>query len=41
MTRVADGIEHALRLMWRRWCQGLPPASFEATLPPGPADVTR
>ncbi|WP_314437037.1 O-linked N-acetylglucosamine transferase, SPINDLY family protein [Massilia timonae] len=41
MTRVADGIEDALRLLWRRWCQGLPPASFEATLPPGPADVTR
>ncbi len=34
MTRVADGIEHALRLMWRRWCQGLPPAGFEAPLPP-------
>jgi len=41
MTRVADGIEHALRLMWRRWCQGLPPASFEATLPPAAADVTQ
>ncbi|MGF6273610.1 putative O-linked N-acetylglucosamine transferase (SPINDLY family) [Massilia sp. UYP11] len=39
VTRVADGIEHALRLMWRRWCQGLPPASFEATLPPRPADA--
>ena len=40
-TRVADGIEHALRLMWRRWCQGLPPASFEATLPPAAADATQ
>lgn len=34
MTRVADGVEQALRLMWRRWCQGLPPASFEVSLPP-------
>lgn len=34
MTRVADGVEHALRLMWRRWCQGLPPQSFEVQLPP-------
>lgn len=29
---VADGIENALRLMWRRWCAGLPAASFEAPL---------
>ena len=36
MTRVADGVEHALRLMWRRWCQGLPAASFETPLPPAP-----
>lgn len=34
MGRVADGVEHGLRLMWRRWCQGLPPASFEVPLPP-------
>jgi predicted O-linked N-acetylglucosamine transferase (SPINDLY family) len=26
---VADGIERALRLMWRRWCAGLAPESFE------------
>ncbi len=28
---VAAGIELALRRMWRRWCAGLPPASFEIT----------
>jgi len=39
MTQVADGIEHALRLIWRRWCQGLPPASFEAPLPPAVDDA--
>lgn len=38
MTRVADGVEHALRLMWRRWCQGLPPQSFETPLPPAAPD---
>lgn len=27
---VARGLEHALRQMWRRWCAGLPPESFEA-----------
>ena len=34
MTRVADGVEHALRLMWRRWCEGLPAETFETPLPP-------
>ncbi len=34
--RVADGVELALRMMWRRWCAGLAPESFEATLPPLP-----
>jgi predicted O-linked N-acetylglucosamine transferase (SPINDLY family) len=29
---VADGIEQALRHMWRRWCAGLPPESFDATV---------
>lgn len=38
-TRIADGIEHTLRLIWHRWCQGLPPTSFEGTLPPPPADA--
>ena len=27
--RVADGLEQALLAMWRRHCDGLPPASFE------------
>jgi len=38
MTRVADGVEQALRLMWRRWCQGLPPLSFEMPPPPDAPD---
>jgi predicted O-linked N-acetylglucosamine transferase (SPINDLY family) len=29
---VAAGVERALRLMWQRWCAGLPPESFEVTL---------
>lgn len=38
MTQVADSFEHALRLMWQRWCAGLPAISFEAPLsPPQPA----
>jgi predicted O-linked N-acetylglucosamine transferase (SPINDLY family) len=28
---VAAGVERALRIMWRRWCAGLPPESFEVT----------
>jgi predicted O-linked N-acetylglucosamine transferase (SPINDLY family) len=27
---VAGGMERALRHMWRRWCAGLPPESFDA-----------
>lgn len=34
MRRVADGVELALRAMWRRWCAGLPADSFAVTLPP-------
>jgi len=30
---VADGIERALRRMWRQWCAGLPPESFEIGAP--------
>ncbi len=28
--RMARSLEGALRVMWRRWCAGLPPESFEA-----------
>jgi predicted O-linked N-acetylglucosamine transferase (SPINDLY family) len=30
---VADGIERALRHMWRQWCAGLLPESFEIAAP--------
>lgn len=40
MTHVADGVENALRLMWRRWCAHLPAASFEAPLVLEPAAPT-
>jgi Predicted O-linked N-acetylglucosamine transferase, SPINDLY family len=29
---VAAGYERALRMMWRRWCEGLPAESFEVKL---------
>jgi protein O-GlcNAc transferase len=29
---VARGLELAWRVMWQRWCEGLPPAAFEVTL---------
>lgn len=32
MGQVADGVEDALRMMWERWCAGLPAASFEVPL---------
>jgi predicted O-linked N-acetylglucosamine transferase (SPINDLY family) len=28
---VAAGVERALRIMWQRWCAGLPPESFEVS----------
>lgn len=28
---IAAGLERALRIMWQRWCQGLPAESFEVT----------
>jgi predicted O-linked N-acetylglucosamine transferase (SPINDLY family) len=30
---IVDALERALRQMWQRWCAGLPPESFEITLP--------
>jgi protein O-GlcNAc transferase len=27
---IAEGFENALRIAWQRWCEGLPPVSFEA-----------
>lgn len=43
LTRIADNVEQALRMMWQRWCQGLPAASFEvapaATAKPVPVPV--
>jgi dTDP-4-amino-4,6-dideoxygalactose transaminase/predicted O-linked N-acetylglucosamine transferase (SPINDLY family) len=40
MTRVADGVENALRTMWWRWCDGLPAAPFAAPLVlPAPAPI--
>jgi predicted O-linked N-acetylglucosamine transferase (SPINDLY family) len=29
---MARGFEKAMRIMWRRWCAGLPPERFEVTL---------
>ena len=26
---IAEGLENGLRLAWQRWCEGLPPVSFE------------
>lgn len=28
---IAAGLAHALRKMWRRWCEGLPPVSFQVS----------
>ena len=36
---VAGGLERALRIMWQRWCAGLPAASFEVT-PQGIGNAT-
>lgn len=32
---IARGLETALRMMWRRWCAGLPAAHFEVPPTPG------
>jgi dTDP-4-amino-4,6-dideoxygalactose transaminase/predicted O-linked N-acetylglucosamine transferase (SPINDLY family) len=29
MAQVADGVERAMRMMWQRWCDGLPAATIE------------
>lgn len=48
VTQVADGVENALRMMWQRWCDHLPAASFAVPLvlaagvsPPAPIYVTQ
>jgi protein O-GlcNAc transferase len=28
---IAAGLERALRIMWQRWCEGLPPAAIDAS----------
>jgi dTDP-4-amino-4,6-dideoxygalactose transaminase/predicted O-linked N-acetylglucosamine transferase (SPINDLY family) len=37
MGQVADGVEQAMRMMWQRWCDGLPPATIEVPAAPPPA----
>ncbi len=37
---MADGLERALRQMWRRWCAGLPAESFHV-MPPDPQPATQ
>ena len=27
---IAEGLQRALRIMWERWCEGLPPVSIDA-----------
>ncbi|MGK5059501.1 tetratricopeptide repeat protein [Janthinobacterium sp. LB2P49] len=27
---ITEGLENGLRIIWQRWCEGLPPVSFEA-----------
>jgi dTDP-4-amino-4,6-dideoxygalactose transaminase/predicted O-linked N-acetylglucosamine transferase (SPINDLY family) len=36
MIQVAGSFEHALRMMWQRWCAGLPAASFAVPILPAP-----
>lgn len=33
VSRLADSVELALRMMWRRWCAGEPPAPIEVPRP--------
>jgi predicted O-linked N-acetylglucosamine transferase (SPINDLY family) len=37
---IVDAFERALRQMWQRWCAGLPPESFDITLPPPSPEST-
>ncbi|NNG22582.1 O-linked N-acetylglucosamine transferase, SPINDLY family protein [Telluria aromaticivorans] len=37
VDRIAASLDNALRLMWERWCAGLPAAAFEAPAAPGDA----
>lgn len=34
LLQVTDSVEQALRLMWQRWCAGLPAERFAVPLPP-------
>ncbi|MDR6501595.1 putative O-linked N-acetylglucosamine transferase (SPINDLY family) [Burkholderia ambifaria] len=36
---VAQGLSVALRMMWRRWCAGEAPVSFDAVLPDRPTSM--
>jgi predicted O-linked N-acetylglucosamine transferase (SPINDLY family) len=36
---VAEGVSRALRVMWQRWCDGLPAESFDACALPETADA--
>lgn len=33
---IAEGLARALRVMWQRWCDGLPPAAFSVSDPHAP-----
>jgi dTDP-4-amino-4,6-dideoxygalactose transaminase len=39
MATIADGVERALRMMWQRWCDELPAASFEVPVAQPEAEV--
>jgi predicted O-linked N-acetylglucosamine transferase (SPINDLY family) len=36
---IVAGLERALRHMWKRWCAGLPPASFHSTAAAGGPNI--
>jgi predicted O-linked N-acetylglucosamine transferase (SPINDLY family) len=37
---IAAGLERALRIMWQRWCAGLPPEAIDVHSPLGETDPT-